>query len=632
MKLPSIQYLFKNAKNSFVRFPLTILSSLAAVVIGIYLTECHKSIDNIFPYINIILTSSLGISLFFCATIISSKKKFDKKNNLLIHAFAALILVAIYLTLPSKESTHNTTLPYIKYALYSITSHLLVSFIPFAFTQQLNGFWQYNKTLFIRFLTSTLYSGFIYVGLILALSALNLLFDIKIHNELYFDIWVTVAGFFNTWFFVSGIPQDLDELEINNEYPSGLKTFSQYVLLPLLALYLIILYAYGSKILMLWDWPKGIVTYLIICVSVLGILTFLLLYPYGNQNENSWIKKSSKAYYFALIPLLVILYIAIFMRIDDYGITINRYIILILGVWLTILCLYTAIGKTNIKFIPTSLALIAILISFGPWGMFSVSEKSQVKRLEKILTQSKVLVKGKVQNETILGKENITNQYGIDKFANEKLLSDSLHNEVKSILDYLDDHHGFSLIRKWYKQNIDSIISIKDNKKGNSYLNYEAETYMRSLGLKYEHIYTDSKKLKLEYNAGYNNNITEVTGYDYVIDFNKYNYNQPSNDISTFKIDSIEYSFNISEKNKLILELESKSEKFAFDLNELINNLQKEYGKKTESSIPISKMQQSFSNDKFLIKLELHSITIETSKKDPFIENITGKIFVKKKV
>ena len=632
MKLPSIQYLFKNAKNSFVRFPLTILSSLVAVVIGIYLTECHKSIDNIFPYINIILTSSLGISLFFCATIISYKKKFDKKNNLLIHAFAALILVAIYFTLPSKESTHNTTLPYIKYALYSITSHLLVSFIPFAFTQQLNGFWQYNKTLFIRFLTSTLYSGFIYVGLILALSALNLLFDIKIHNELYFDIWITVAGFFNTWFFVSGIPQDLDELEINNEYPSGLKTFSQYVLLPLLALYLIILYAYGSKILMLWDWPKGIVTYLIICVSVLGILTFLLLYPYGNQNENSWIKKSSKAYYFALIPLLVILYIAIFMRIDDYGITINRYIILILGVWLTILCLYTAIGKTNIKFIPTSLALIAILISFGPWGMFSVSEKSQVKRLEKILTQSKVLVKGKVQNETIWGNENITNQYGIDKFANEKLLSDSLHNEVKSILDYLDDHHGFSLIRKWYKQNIDSIISIKDNKKGNSYLNYEAETYMRSLGLKYEHIYTDSKKLKLEYNAGYNNNITEVTGYDYVIDFNKYNYNQPSNDISTFKIDSIEYSFNISEKNKLILELESKSEKFAFDLNELINNLQKEYGERTESSIPISKMQQSFSNDKFLIKLELHSITIEASKKDPFIENITGKIFVKKKV
>ena len=632
MKLPSIQYLFKNAKNSFVRFPLTILSSLVAVVIGIYLTENHKSIGNIFPFINIILTTSLGISLFFCATVISNKKKLNKKNNLLIHAFVALILVSIYFTLPNKESTHNTTLPYIKYALYSITSHLLVSFIPFAFTQQLNGFWQYNKTLFIRFLTSTLYSGFIYVGLILALSALNLLFDIKIHNELYFDIWITVAGFFNTWFFVSGIPQDLDELEINNEYPSGLKTFSQYVLLPLLALYLIILYAYGSKILMLWDWPKGIVTYLIICVSVLGILTFLLLYPYGNQNENSWIKKSSKAYYFALIPLLVILYIAIFMRIDDYGITINRYIILILGVWLTILCLYTAIGKTNIKFIPTSLALIAIFISFGPWGMFSVSEKSQVKRLEKILTQSKVLVKGKVQNETIWGNENITNQYGIDKFANEKLLSDSLHNEVKSILDYLDDHHGFSLIRKWYKQNIDSIISIKDNKKGNSYLNYEAETYMRSLGLKYEHIYTDSKKLKLEYNAGYNNNITEVTGYDYVIDFNKYNYNQPSNDISTFKIDSIEYSFNISEKNKLILELESKSEKFAFDLNELINNLQKEYGERTESSIPISKMQQSFSNDKFLIKLDLHSITIETSKKDPFIENITGKIFVKKKV
>ncbi|MFN4932199.1 MAG: DUF4153 domain-containing protein, partial [Bacteroidota bacterium] len=317
MKLPSINYLIQNAKDSFKRFPLTIISSLIAVIFGIYLIENGKDITNIFPYINIMLCMSIGIPLYFCVTIISNKKGFDKKSNLIINLFATLILVIIYFTLPNSESTHNTSLPYIKYTLYNITCHLLVSFIPFAFSKQLNAFWHYNKILFIRIWTSILYSGFIYVGLIIALTSLHLLFDIKIHEQLYFEIWVVTMCFFNTWFFVGGIPTDFDQLDNIYEYPKGLKTFSQYVLLPLLGLYLIILYTYGTKILILWDWPRGIVSYLIICVSVLGILAFLLLHPYGNQKENLWIKKASKGYYFMLFPLLIILFIAIFMRVNE---------------------------------------------------------------------------------------------------------------------------------------------------------------------------------------------------------------------------------------------------------------------------------------------------------------------------
>lgn len=366
MKLPSINVLVTTAKKSFLRFPLTIITSFIAVIIGIYLIEFNKDIKNMFPYINVMLCLSLGIPLYFCATIISNKKKFDSRKIVIINLFATAILIAIYFTFPNLESTHNTSLPYIKYGLYNITCHLLVSIIPFAFSKQLNGFWHYNKMLFIRILTSILYSGFIYVGLIIALTALNLLFEIKIHEELYVEIWIVTIGFFNTWFFVSGIPTDFDHLDEIYEYPKGLKTFSQFILLPLLALYLIILYSYGTKILVTWNWPKGIVSYLIIFVSIIGILTFLLLHPYGFQKENSWIKKASKGYYFLLIPLLIILFIAIFMRLNDYGLTINRYSILMLGIWLSVICLYTALGKTNIKFIPTSLVLFLLLISFGP--------------------------------------------------------------------------------------------------------------------------------------------------------------------------------------------------------------------------------------------------------------------------
>jgi hypothetical protein len=382
MKLPSINYLIISAKNSLIRFPLTILCSLISVIVAIYLVENGKSDSKMLPYINVMLCASIGIPLFFCTTIISNKKGFNNKTTNIINFLAACILIVIFFTLPNVISTHSTSLPYIKYVMYNITCHLFVSFVPFVFSKQLNGFWHYNKILFIRLLASILYSAFIFIGLAIALTSLKLLFDIGVPAELYFEIWIVLIGFLNTWFFVSGIPNDFDSLEQIFEYPKALKTFSQFVLLPLLGLYILILYSYGTKILLLWDWPKGIVSYLIICVSVLGILTFLLLHPYGNQEGNSWIKKSSKVYYFILFPLLIILFIAIFMRVGDYGITINRYVILFLGVWLSIVCLYTAIGKTNIKFIPTSLACLLIIVSFGPWGMFSFSETSQVNRLK----------------------------------------------------------------------------------------------------------------------------------------------------------------------------------------------------------------------------------------------------------
>jgi hypothetical protein len=113
------------------------------------------------------------------------------------------------------------------------------------------------------------------------------------------------------------MPDDFDELDNVEYYPFGLKVFSQYILLPLLLLYLIILYIYGGKIITLWDWPKGVVSWLIVAVSVIGIFTLLLIYPYGQKEENSWIKKITKVYYFLVIPLVVLLFLAISIRLAE---------------------------------------------------------------------------------------------------------------------------------------------------------------------------------------------------------------------------------------------------------------------------------------------------------------------------
>ena len=71
-----------------------------------------------------------------------------------------------------------------------------------------------------------------------------------------------------------------------------------------------------------------------------------------------------------------------------------------------------------------------------------------------------ILENSKVKNETYWIKDSLPNLCADNTFENESKLNDSLTSEVKSILEYLDSHHGFSSIKEWYKQNLDSISFI----------------------------------------------------------------------------------------------------------------------------------------------------------------------------
>lgn len=605
MKLPSIVYLVDSLKTSFLRFPLTILSASVAVCIGVYLTEYYDEIDNQFPYINLLLTSALGIPLYFCISIFGSKKRLSLPLKVFSLIAATMLLALIYYSLPNSESTHNTSLPYIRYGIFNIIIHLLVSFLPYVNGNSLNGFWNYNKILFLRFLTTVLYSGVLYIGLILALSALHLLFNVEIHDELYGDIFIVIIGLFNTWLFVSGIPADLDRLEEIKTYPNALKVFVQYILLPILVLYLIILYAYGAKILIEWNWPKGIVSYLISCISVLGVLTLLLIHPYGNLKGNEWIKKFTEIFYYALFPLVILLFIAISIRIGDYGITINRYVIVLLGIWLTLIAVYFSLRKTNIKFIPISLSLILSMMSFGPWGMFSMSERSQVGRITKILGENSILINGKIKNETIWLRDSMPIIYTEDKLANRNKLSDSLHNEVISILDYLDDHHGFRSLRPWFQQDIDSILAVAI--ANDRYVN-EAMVYTNSIGLPYNYRYTAEDWQYYDYQSDSRQAIL-VSDYDFVIHFSNHRY-LLENSFERYEIDGETYDFGYGGQTH-DLQLVSENDTATFQLTSLMEQLMIEYDKSSE--VAKDKMVLEGSSLKYEAKIEYQSIQFNQS-------------------
>lgn len=593
-------------------------------MLGVYLVEIGDVASDVFPLINAMLCVALGIPLFFSINILLEKEKLSGKYAALIYGLAAVVLVATYFSLPDQETTQNTFQPYIRYAIYNVCLHLLVTVLPFIYDRDTYSFWNYTITLFIRLLAALLYSMILFIGVVLALLALHLLFDLDFDESIYLQLFILFMGLFNTWFFLSGIPENVAQNKGVNP-PLELKGFTQKILLPLLSIYLLILYGYGAKIMLIWDWPRGIVSYLIICVAVLGIGTFLLLYPYGQLKGNNWIRKATRAFYWLMIPLLAVLFIAIRMRMEDYGITVNRYLIGVLGIWILITCLYFIFGKRNIKFIPLSLAIVFFLASFGPWGMFVVSERSQVHRLRDILSQANILAGNQIKNEIIWDNENLPQFDASQPLLNNSFLSDSLYSEVSSIFYYLDDYHGFNALEDWFSQDMDSILSAVNRDKLRWQRIQEPQLYMQTIGLKYPPGPGNASTGFYSFEADLQQTASALQGYDYLVDFNI-----GDNAIREFSVNGRNYQLQIDHLDGALI-LINGQDTTLISLEPMIRQLIKDSREDQNhimNKIAPSKMRYVDEKSPGL-KLEIHQISFQyTPDKKIQLEFISGFLLI----
>ncbi|SHE55124.1 protein of unknown function [Fodinibius roseus] len=441
MKFPSLEHIVKQSFSTLSRFPFAIASAISAALLAVYLIALpHQQLEGVSFLYNVLFVLVLGIPLFTALPLVGEQHRWGGTTVMIASTAGAAVLLIYYFLLPAALDGAPSE-PLLRYILYFIALHLVVAIAPFWGKGNMNGFWQYNKTLFLRILTAVLFSGVLFVGLAVALGSIDVLFGVDIEGDLYLQLFVLIGGIFNTWFFLAGIPSSLQQLDAMHAYPKGLKVFTQHILLPLVIVYLVILYLYTGKIILQWSWPEGWVAYLVLSFSVAGILALLLLHPIREQVENRWIKRFSRSYFRALIPLVILLLLAIWVRINEYGITVNRYFVLVLGLWLAGVVGYFILSKTeNIKVVPASLAVVAFLISFGPWGAFSVAERSQVNRLQHFAREHNLLKEGTIhQTSEAVPFED--------------------RREISSILHYLNSTHGLERIQPWFEQDLSSLTT-----------------------------------------------------------------------------------------------------------------------------------------------------------------------------
>ena len=394
-KLFSLEKLTQGIRLSLTKYPISILFAAIAAMLLINITAAKViDMEDLFAYI---IGCAMGISLFFAIHTALENKTWPGYAKGLAMLMGLGILWLIVADIQNQMDSGSDQSQAIQIFGYGLLTHLVVAFLPFIGNFKINAFWQYNKSLFIRAFTTVLYTGVLFAGISGAILAITQLFDVDFGSKIYAYLWYIMALPMSVIIFCAGVPTDINELESSTDLPKGLRIFVQFILIPLVVLYLLILYAYMGKIIVQWSLPQGWVTILIMVFSVLGMLAMLLVHPYQHQKENGWVKWYTKGYYVALLPLLILQYVAIFTRIGDYGFTAPRWAVLAITVWLTWITLYNVFFKgRNIVLIPLTLFITAFLFLLGPLSHKSISISSQTAKINRLLTELNLVKNGKL--------------------------------------------------------------------------------------------------------------------------------------------------------------------------------------------------------------------------------------------
>ncbi|MDZ4745100.1 MAG: DUF4153 domain-containing protein [bacterium] len=436
MRLPSLNAMLAHALRTVHRFPAEILVAVVGTIAAmtlVYLEDVYTlPHEQSQLYAHIILSSILALSTALCLTIAFESGRISAwlRWTLLVVLVGALTWFVFGLTTASWDLS--------LYAAAALAVHMGVA-LSGTWNRSRRSFWEFNKTLFLRTLTGALFTGVLMCGISLAILALDTLFNVEVKSWMYGWECFFLIGVFNTLFVLGGIPEtpktyDAEAAVTVDEsaaYPRGLRVFTQFVLLPLVVVFLCILYAYGVKVLFFAALEGGVSAF-VLWLSVAGILAYLLVYPLRHETEHAWISLYARWFGRFMVPLSAMLWVAIIVRVNAYGITEERYAVIALACVLTLVSVYLAFKRDpDLRVIPALLLAASVVAFVGPFNMANVSYNSQTSRANTVLQAYGVLGNGTYNKEAA------------------KKIPNAEAEIVRSVVHYLSAYRDSSRLEKW---------------------------------------------------------------------------------------------------------------------------------------------------------------------------------------
>ncbi len=579
--------IFAVIRQVYKRFPLAFIFIILSTLSALILTHNINITDNetiLRFYLFCMFAAIANVSLKIYIESHNSSRTAYFAGSVIITLLAAAYAWVVY------ES--GSGLLYFLFFVLLLLSWIFAAYINRNSSN--NSVWFFNYQSGVAIFFAGLAAMIFAAGLSFVLFSVRYLFEIDINNKLYWDIWIIAAGLLFTLYVLANISTEYDFPDEECDFPRGIRFIANYVLMPLMYIYTTVLYAYFIKIGLQGELPRGNLGWMISVLGIIGISTYLVIYPIREKGNRLLFWFSEYFYDVLIIPVLMLFFV-LYIRISDYGITENRYILLILAIWFVLLILNHIVQRAKgepqkIKIIPMILFALLLITAYGPWSIIQLPFENQLSRFE-----------------TLLKKNNMFENGLWRPASSEVPFADRA--SLSSIADYMTRNRWRFRQIKTKLKNIETL----DNKK-----RLYGRDIMRALNLEYISRWDAKKNRHNERNFRFNNNgllgnkLFKIEGYDYMGKANMYTSNKgyARKKLNFGKEKNIELIFK-NNSLRIILPTDTSIE---YDLEEFVKSLQ-ENKSKTDARFFLTKTS---GNKKYLVTL--------------VFENINGKVKNKKQV
>ncbi len=394
----SIEKLKNSIKEIVRRFPVWVI--IIIIVTTLFFALTNWSFSNIEENEIIKYCLTFIITFFLSISVYLSSEAYDNPSfEKSIYQLTPLWFAVLFFYWLKSDLDDFQNIIFFILSLFGIVWYLF--FAPYLLKSNVkqSAYYGYFYSIGSVFLTSFLF-WFVLVALwSIAIWATMTLFDLDdvLREFKLIENWMILSlAFFAPCFGLASIPKRSSFNKNTFKENAFFSFLVKYIAIPFIYIYFFILYAYSIKVISnFWDWPKWEVAWMVIWFSIFGYITYIFSYIFEEKNKFISLFRSSFAY--VVIPQLFMLFYAIYLRIAQYDLTINRYFVVVFGMFLATISLYLIFSnKKRLQFIPATLTVFIIIISIWPWSVYNLPESRQFDRLIINLEKANILKDWKV--------------------------------------------------------------------------------------------------------------------------------------------------------------------------------------------------------------------------------------------
>ena len=254
--------------------------------------------------------------------------------------------------------------------------------------RQQNLFWWINH----QAIATAAIAGLAFLIIALGVAAIerSLFFLFGVDSaDIFYRLVLPFTGLFLTpVYWLSTLPRASDYDETLAARPdfiaSAVGFLGQFVLIPLLLIYAAILLAYTAMIAVTQTLPQGTIGWMVLGFVVSGAAAWLVLHP-PFMRTRGLVRLFRRSWFWLTVLPLVLFFIAVWVRVDAYGLTGERILLIAGGVWAALLSAGYLIGRGDIRLIPALAGLILAVLAVGPWNYAALASRDQGARLGRLL-------------------------------------------------------------------------------------------------------------------------------------------------------------------------------------------------------------------------------------------------------